>query len=353
MLSLTNRDPLRPFREVVDRAIKEHKTFTICGSYNSIRRALLARGWIEKIHVSYSNPYHERLRRLQALSINELLAGINNKDLGPVYKRMIISKLLAGHQVDFYWEDMGNPYKFINDKVKLTIINKFRRGTATYASKRGLCETSKHAHWYQKPGTSNVKHPRTYCLSGKQEPSEFIMDFNLSAAMSLLKWVVETYRKGKQRLLSTAGKIPLQAFNFAVDECLKAVQKAEHADIDCTIFEALPQEWNQFLEYFYSIIHVGNHFKKKNDSINDIKMAKKAQAVLEKLQKHFPHLHMDGMMNIWILKPVGGSQGVGIHICRTLQYILKVVRNNVNRRYIIQKYIGTLNISLLFFLIPI
>lgn len=49
---------------------------------------------------------------------------------------------------------------------------------------------------------------------------------------------------------------------------------------------------------------------------------------------------MDGCMNIWILKPVNSSQGQGIHVCRTMKYIMDVVKNNSNRNYIIQKYIG-------------
>lgn len=54
-----------------------------------------------------------------------------------------------------------------------------------------------------------------------------------------------------------------------------------------------------------------------------------------------PYLDMDGYMNIWILKPTNSSRGIGIHICRNIEYILDIVRKNPNRRYVIQKYIGT------------
>lgn len=69
-------------------------------------------------------------------------------------------------------------------------------------------------------------------------------------------------------------------------------------------------------------------------------MVRKANYLLNQLKEHIPTLEMDGYMNIWILKPTNSSRGQGIHICRTLQYILDVVKKNPNRRYIIQKYIG-------------
>lgn len=68
-------------------------------------------------------------------------------------------------------------------------------------------------------------------------------------------------------------------------------------------------------------------------------MVRKANYLLNELREHMPCLDMDGYMNIWILKPINSSRGEGIHICRTLQYILDVVKKNPNRRYVIQKYI--------------
>lgn len=51
-------------------------------------------------------------------------------------------------------------------------------------------------------------------------------------------------------------------------------------------------------------------------------------------------MDMDGYMNIWILKPTAGSRGIGIHICRTLAYVLRIVSERKTYKYIIQKYIG-------------
>lgn len=268
------------------------------------------------------------------------MAGINDKEQGLLYRRVIMSKLLGHHQVDFYWDDVNDAFKVNNDRVKLTLINKFRRTVFSYTSKQGLCEAIKDAHWYQKPGTSNIRHPRSYSLTNNGDPQDFIEDYKITAAASLLKWIIHTYNQGKVKLISPSGKIPMQTFHFAIEECMKRIKKAKHEDIDYEIQEALEYDWNQFLGRYYKLVHIGNHFK-KDKSESEESMVEKAKYVLSKMEKYFPHLDMDGMMNIWILKPICGSRGQGIHICRTLEYILKIVKTNVNLRYVIQKYIGT------------
>lgn len=69
-------------------------------------------------------------------------------------------------------------------------------------------------------------------------------------------------------------------------------------------------------------------------------MVRRANYLLNQLREYMPCLDMDGYMNIWILKPTNSSRGEGIHICRTLSFILDVVKKNPTRRYVIQKYIG-------------
>lgn len=111
------------------------------------------------------------------------------------------------------------------------------------------------------------------------------------------------------------------------------------ADIDQEIKDALSHEWNEFLEYFYKIVHVGNLFKLE-DHVTEVDMLRRANYVLERLRDYYPYLDMDGELNIWILKPTNSCRGIGIHMCRTLKYVLDTVKANPNRRYIIQKYIG-------------
>lgn len=332
-------DQLCTIRETVDRAIAQKKTFTIIGGYQCIRRALEHRGWIEKLRISYNMADHDNLRKLQSMSIPELLNRVNDKQLGQTHKRMIMSKLLARHQVDLYWDHNIEAFKHNPDKIKYTIINMIKRGAMSYSSKLGLCESLKRSHWYQIPNYCSFFHPRSYSLSNTGDPDEFVKDFKLTAAMSMLKWILTIYGNPQFKLISDYGKIPVNIFHFAMTECTKFLRKKQHQDIDIKIEESTDLEWNQFLDHYYKAVHIGSHFK-TNDMESEDSMAHKSKIILGKLKDTSPYIDMDGYMNIWILKPIYGSRGIGIYICRTLQYVLKIITENKNNRYVIQKYIG-------------
>lgn len=130
-------DPLGVLRDEVNKAIRENKTFTIRGNFAVIRRALLRRGWIEKIHFSYRDRMNEELKKYQTYKINDLLELIKNKDIGEVCKKLIRSKLLSDHQVDLYWSFNTESFKECPINIKSTKFNKFRWDAFTYTSKQG------------------------------------------------------------------------------------------------------------------------------------------------------------------------------------------------------------------------
>nr|CAI5856602.1 unnamed protein product [Callosobruchus analis] len=331
-------DPLGSIRDEVKAAIKDCKTFTIKGCYPGIRKALLKRGWVEKIHVAYRDRLSDELRKFQNYSIQELVGLLRNKDISEICRRLIKSKLLMNHQVDLYWSTNYEPFRECSDKVKLTLINRIRRQDCAYTSKQGLCEASKRCFWCQIPGVAQLNHPRSYALVKNGDTEDFIKDFNITAAMSMLKWVKINSESGQCKIMSPAGKIPIKIFDFAVTECYKFIKRSKHEDIDVEIEDSLSHDWSEFLEYFYKLVHVGNHFKEV-PYVKENNMVRKASYILENLKSCWPYLDMDGIMNIWILKPTNSSQGVGIHMCRTLNYVLDIIKKNPNRRYIIQKYI--------------
>ncbi|XP_044266820.1 tubulin glycylase 3B-like isoform X2 [Tribolium madens] len=336
--SFFNVDPLKQLKDEVHKAIRDRKTFTVRGHFRPIRKALLERGWVEKFHVSYKDQLSEDLKRYQNYSINELLPLMRREDLTNLCKNLIKSKLLGGYQVDFYWGTNDDAFKENPDKIKYTMINKLKREIFSYTNKQGLCDASKNSYWYQKSDVAKLNHPRSYSLGKNGDLKGFVDDFNVTAAMSLLKWVVKVNMTKESKLLSPSGKIPLETFDFALNECCKFIKKGRHEDIDVQIPEATENEWNQFLEYFYKIVHYSNHFKSEGTETED-SLVRKSNYILNSLRGFYPFLDMDGMMNIWILKPTASSRGRGIHMCRTLQYVLKIVKQNSNIRYIIQKYI--------------
>lgn len=65
--------------------------------------------------------------------------------------------------------------------------------------------------------------------------------------------------------------------------------------------------------------------------------------LLDQLRPLLRQLLMDGVHNVWIIKPAALSRGRGIECMAQLQPILDLVTNPVTRKegkWIVQKYIG-------------
>lgn len=120
---------LKSLKIQADRAIKERKTFTVMGNYNAVRRALLNRGWLEKVHPNFNQCEKDDWVKFLSMSGQELAELLNNKayiekkNIVNVIKRIILSKFLVRNQVDFFWHFGIDPFKINPDNVKLTIIN--------------------------------------------------------------------------------------------------------------------------------------------------------------------------------------------------------------------------------------
>merc|ERR1712110_951116 len=61
---------------------------------------------------------------------------------------------------------------------------------------------------------------------------------------------------------------------------------------------------------------------------------------VERLRAKLPQFDLDGLQNIWVLKPAGKSRGRGIQLSARLEKILEVgVGRGAEARWIVQKYI--------------
>ncbi|XP_018320481.1 tubulin glycylase 3D-like [Agrilus planipennis] len=329
-------EELRKIKAEVDKAVAQKKIFSVGGNFYSIRKALIKRGWVEKMKISFRSS--GLVRKLFTASMAELLDLLKDKEQGWLAKRIIITRMLANHPVDLFWDYSNNIFKNSSQgNNRFPFVNRLRTGFG-YSSKSGLCDTVKRAYWYQIPGVSCLNHPRTYNFAHSGDPHDFLDDYKRTAAMSVLKWIVERSTDKVIKLISNNGKIPLTMFDFALVECKRYIKISKHKDIDMRFSEASDFEWHEFFEHFYALIHLGEHFKSNNIETVE-SMVLKSKIILAKVKKYFPYLEMDNTMNVWILKPCNGCRGIGIHLCRTLEYILTIVKNNPQRKYVIQKYI--------------
>lgn len=66
-------------------------------------------------------------------------------------------------------------------------------------------------------------------------------------------------------------KIPLSAIKFAVKRCSEYVSVEEHEDIDMDPEERVwDHQWDQFLTYYYQLVHEGETFVSANDEQIDV-----------------------------------------------------------------------------------
>lgn len=336
-------DLVQDFINMVTQAKKTKKTFTICGNFFALRRAFAERGWIEKMRINIMDD-KESWRKIESLSNYELVEGMRNKEYGEKYRRVFLTKLLVGHQVDFYWDYLTNPFTVNNDRVKRTLINRFPYGaTRSYTTKHGLSQSLKESHWFSIEGYANILFPRTYNLAIDEELKSFIDDFRITGAVSLLQWILNTT---SEKVMSTEGTIPISVFNFATMQCHHFLKEREHRDIDELIPITKECEWDVFLDKYYKLVHF-EHMFQKSDKVSIDAMVDQSKYIINKVKKYLPDLNIDGHRNMWLLKPNNGSRGYGILVCRTLKYMLEAVNSKKDIKYIAQKYIGNINSFLL------
>ncbi|XP_008205605.1 tubulin glycylase 3A isoform X1 [Nasonia vitripennis] len=327
-------------KELVKKAIAAKHTFMIHGRSRVVRECLLSRGWCEKLQRKNGN--HVGFAGEQQIGVDShpstLLAGIGNLNERQ-NERLLISKMLSNHTVDFLWNAGSEWTGWPSQDNKNTIFNRFSR--ANFTSKVGLCSNVRQMHWYYEAGIANTLFPRCYNISLPDQMHAFIEDYRLTACLSLLKWLVDkTKLGGEEAVRSSGGSVPPRALDFAIARCSDLIGSKSHEDIDQELEKVWSHQWDQFITWYYKLLHGNALFIANTVPMN--KYTQAARHLLKKAKKFWPQLDMDGTMNIWILKPGNKSRGRGIILINKLDDILAKVNptnKSTDARFVIQKYI--------------
>lgn len=120
-------------KQIVKDAIAAHHTFMVYGRARVIRECMLKRGWCEKFY--RKNSAGDQHYNADASPII-LLAGIGDlKDQQS--ERLLISKMLTNHTVDFLWNTGSEWPGWPAQDNKTTIFNRYYR--AGFTSKKIDC----------------------------------------------------------------------------------------------------------------------------------------------------------------------------------------------------------------------
>ncbi|BFF93840.1 tubulin glycylase 3A [Drosophila madeirensis] len=332
---------MNELRRKAQEAAKQNKIFTIRGCFNSVRNALLTRGWVEKLDV------HRKVVPAGQMTYEDLTQRLPKRKAGETRRQYILkceknimSRFLEHMPVDFLWTNRKEKCDYIDQaKNPGMTINKFHR--APFTSKEGLCSQLRDFHWFFEEGTAEMYFPRCYNVWSPEELGEFIDNFKLTACVAFLRAMLCRYHKqGPDAVFSPIGKIPYSSIDFAYKRLVEYLDSCQHNDID---FEDPPKiwehDWDAFLYQHQQLVNEDGRIQHDGQRLEH--MAKSCLSLVDKMKIHWPQYSLDGYQNLWIVKPANKCRGRGILLMDNLKKILGVVNPSIasKSRYVVQKYI--------------
>ncbi|EDW78060.1 uncharacterized protein Dwil_GK24216 [Drosophila willistoni] len=334
-------DRMNELRRKAQEAAKQNKIFTIRGCFNSVRNALLARGWVEKLDV------HRKVVPAGQMTYEDLTQRLPKRKAGETRRqyilkceRNIMSRFLEHMPVDFLWTNRKEKCDYIDQaKNPGMTINKFHR--APFTSKEGLCNQLRDFHWFYEDGTAEMYFPRCYNVWSPEELGEFIDNFKLTACVAYLRAMLcKFHKQGSEAVFSSSGKIPYSSIDFAYKRLVEYIDSCQHNDID---YEDPPKiwehDWDAFLYQHHQLVNEDGRIQHDGQRLEN--MIKTCLLLIDKMKIHWPQYSLDGYQNLWIVKPANKCRGRGILLMDNLKKILGVVNPSIasKSRYVVQKYI--------------
>lgn len=325
-----NKTLMNNYRRRIIEAYRKRKVFTVYGCYDSVRKALLRRGWIEKLGPA-------RFPRLQKLPEEYLL---QNARKGNAFETVLISKMISNLPVFFLWQPKASRDLY---KELKPYRNRIRRSPMLdFTSKVGLIGCAQQQSWYCDQDRMEMIHPRFYCLSGSnsEEMALFKEEYRQTQYRSVLRFIISNERKLCIQIETEADKVSMTLIQIALAkvQCqLDELESGCYADtkIDSAMANS---EWRSFLEGSNKLIKYGAGISCSTKELR--KLVDDSRVLLQKIEEYRPDYKWDGFRNLWILKPGYQCRGTGIRVHNQLSDIIAWAASHHNRSYIVQKYIG-------------
>ncbi|CAH8856335.1 unnamed protein product [Trichobilharzia szidati] len=161
-----------------------------------------------------------------------------------------------------------------------------------------------------------------------------ILSFQDNTISSNNSWNIDSPPNDSSKII----EIPNEIINFAIFQCQEFLRFKHNDDLDKSKKQFLAPEhpWDRFLSWYYHIV------KTPQLLMNAKHLSPHCHQLCKLLKKCCPQFDMDGVRNVWIVKPGAKSRGRGIVCLDRLEDILKIVQGTVflaEARYIVQKYI--------------
>lgn len=335
-------------RRRVQTAIKNHKIFTIRGCYQSIRKCLLQRGWVEKLDIhrksAITGPCHIPTEEIDQY-LPQRRAGETLMQHLQKCETNIMSRFLEHVPIDFLWSARREKADWIDlSRNHSLLLNRFHK--SPFTTKEGLCSVLQQFYWAYEEDRSELNYPRTYNAWNNEELADFIEDFRLTACISLLRFVSEQMSVSSKikpdKMYTTTGSVPVSCIQFAINQCKTYIRCCQHLDIDEDVERIWNHDWELFLVHFQMLIYEKMKFQKPDDTAQWSQLVEDSKLITKAISEYRPQNDLDGFCNIWIVKPANRCRGRGIMLMNDMPKIMAHISHpQLNKgRWVVQKYIG-------------
>ncbi|XP_055642329.1 tubulin glycylase 3B-like [Toxorhynchites rutilus septentrionalis] len=312
----------KQLKEKIAAAVEKKNVFSIVGNFPALRKALKKRNWLEK------KPCKGVL--VEDLSMHSLLHKAQD---GNEYEEALISKILRPYNADFIWQN-----RHLKESKKDRFYTPYRsriyyERSSDFTIKEGLVKVIESIHWHHEDGIAELDCPRTHLLDSEDAITKFLEDFQLTACTSFLFYL----SKYLDALFDAEGTKTVDIIHTAMKFCRYHLACARHEDVDYQEY-CEPLLTLEDRTTIVEILHEDARFKllPGHEILSLVAQVKKL--VLE-ATKNFRDMKVDGVRNIWILKPGNRCRGLGIMIFNDDRKLLDYVDSNQDLKYVAQKYI--------------
>ncbi|OMJ90248.1 hypothetical protein SteCoe_7452 [Stentor coeruleus] len=214
---------------------------------------------------------------------------------------------------DLKWTVRRKDVDFDNLK-DYQLCNHFDKSTMI-TTKVGLCHSLRNLIWFNSVDIDTF-YPRCFDLSESAEKEDFFTEFKALRAEAVLK------------LADNGQRISRRVVNVALKVCNKRLR-----DLDDLIDDPKIKTWELVTDKQWEILS-GPLTGGKEDIIN---LKDQISTTLSRLSKKYPQFTINGINNIWILKPAGLSRGRGIELYNHLDELKDKLQKE--GQWVIQKYL--------------
>ncbi|CAF1538502.1 unnamed protein product [Rotaria magnacalcarata] len=390
-----NTERLKLARDEAERAMKDHKIFTIIGPYPALRESLRRRGWVEKFYRGSTLPsVHGNKKSDKKNSKSDDDDEDDNDDDNnnddddldehPSYEDEdkvppweendgyygILSRLVRAAAPNLIWSVRAS-YD-TNTLTRDQMVNHYSRN-GCFTTKVGLCNSLRNLQWFHS-GCADEFYPRCYKLSQEDDKVAFVDDYRLTACISFLK-LIQNRCKGVIEpdmnsilAMSSDGPNDPNTPLPTIDEQLPLTRsltmppgqllskslngKTSAKKVPVSAIEFALYKVNHYTssrdhedidmdpemhidptdEQWTQFIEQFYAAAHSNVDIDGMeRFLTRIDECLKKVAHHCPQYHIDGTRNIWILKPGAKSRGRGIVVYDRLEDILKLCSSTLTK----------------------